>query len=157
MLKNISINMDEFFWKYSFKFMFTHSLFTFTCSPFMFTYSWFTHTHSRNNILAILFNYVDMFILSFIYSIHYVYYKSIVKFIYFVYYMLFFCDFCGFFVFDLCLGCFLLFMWVSFGFVVCPWSIVPKNLFWRNIFQSWRWTQLQPWIKKPFSRTILEC
>jgi hypothetical protein len=28
---------------------------------------------------------------------------------------------------------------------------------WINIFQSWRWTQLQPWIKKPFSRTILEC
>jgi hypothetical protein len=100
-------------------------------------------------ILPILSNCIEMFILFLVYSIHYVYYKSIVKFVYFVYCMLVFFFKLWFFVFHLCLGCFLLFMWVSFGFVVCPWSIVPENLFWKNIFQSWC-IQLQPWIKNHF-------
>jgi hypothetical protein len=92
-------------------------------------------------ILSILSNSINMFILSLVYSIHYAYYKSIVKFVYFVYCVLFLCVFLWVFCF----------WYVSWLFViVCPWSIVPRNLFWKNIYQSWRWTQLQPWIKNHF-------
>lgn len=120
LLKNISFNVDGFFWKYSFKLMFTHSLLMLTYSPLTFTYSWFTHTHSRNNILAILSNFVDMSILSLVYSIHYVYYKSIVKFVYFVYYMLVFFWFLWVFLFLICV--LVVFYWL------CDWTLIPNQV-----------------------------